>query len=97
MNGQLAISSVLAMCLSGSKGRSTLVVFVRCRCMAASRGASRQAESISRLRNWHNKRIREMRRVTMCQSSVHQISSTNLQKRRGVFSVEYYLASRTLL
>jgi len=50
------------------------------------------AESISRLRNWHNKRIREMCRVTMCQSFVHQISSASLQKRTGVFSVEYYLA-----
>ena len=55
------------------------------------------AESISRLRNWHNKRIREMCRVTMCQSFVHQISSASLQKRTGVFSIEYYLASRTLL
>jgi len=55
------------------------------------------AESISRLRNWHNKRIREMCRMTMCQSFVHQISSVSLQKRTGVFSIEYYLASRTLL
>ena len=35
--------------------------------------------------------------VTMCQSFVHQISSVSLQKRTGVFSIEYYLASRTLL
>jgi len=35
------------------------------------------AESISRRRNWHNKRIREMCRVTMCQSFVHQISSAS--------------------
>ena len=55
------------------------------------------AESISRLRNWHNKHIREMCRVTMCQSSVHQISPVSLQKRTGVFSIEYYLASHTLL
>jgi len=55
------------------------------------------AESIDRLRNWHNKRIREMCRVTMCQSFVHQISSLSLQKRTGVFPIEYYLASRTLL
>ena len=55
------------------------------------------AESISRLRNWHNKRIREMCRVTMCQSFVHQISSVSLQKRTGVLSIEHYLASRTLL
>ena len=53
------------------------------------------AESISRLRNWHNKRIREMCRVTMW--FVHQISSASLQKRTGVFPIEYYLASRTLL
>jgi len=33
----------------------------------------------------------------MCQSFVHQKSSASLQKRVGVFSVEYYLASRTLL
>ena len=32
-----------------------------------------------------------------CQSFVHQISSASLQKRTGVFSIEYYLASRTLL
>ena len=38
-----------------------------------------------------------MCRVTMCQSFVHQISSASLQKRTGVFSIEYYLASRTLL
>ena len=33
----------------------------------------------------------------MCQSFVHQISSASLQKCTGVFSIEYYLASRTLL
>ena len=49
------------------------------------------AESIFRLRNWHNKRIHEMCRVTMCQSFVHQISSVSLQKRTD------YMASRTLL
>jgi len=38
-----------------------------------------------------------MCRVTMCQSFVHQISSAGLQKRTGVFSIEHYLASRTLL
>jgi len=32
------------------------------------------AESISRLRNWHNKRMHEMCRLAMCQSFVHQIS-----------------------
>ena len=41
--------------------------------------------------------IREMYRVTMCQSFVHQISSASSQKRTGVFSIDYYLASRTLL
>jgi hypothetical protein len=37
----VVIPLVLAMCLSGSKRRSTLVVFLRCCCMVASRGASR--------------------------------------------------------
>ena len=55
------------------------------------------AEAITRLRNWHNKRIREMCRVTMFQTFVHQITSVSLQKRTGVFSLEHYLASRTLL
>ena len=82
------------------------------------------AESISRLRNWHNKRIREIRRVTMCHSFVHQVSfplvlvalnflpvsflipaprgpnqksSASLQMRTGVFSIEHYFTSRTLL
>ena len=30
-----------------------------------------KAEDIALLRNWHNKRIREMYRVTMCQTYVH--------------------------
>ena len=55
------------------------------------------AESVRRLSNWHNKRIREMCRVTMCQTFVHRITSESLQKRTGVFSLEHYLASRTLL
>jgi len=38
-----------------------------------------------------------MCRVTMCQSFIHQISSASLQKRTGVFSIEYHLANRTLL
>jgi hypothetical protein len=38
-----------------------------------------------------------MCRVTMCQSFVHQISAVSLQKRMGVFSIEYCLASRTTL
>ena len=41
------ISSVLAMCLSGSKGRFTLVVFWRCCCMGANRGASRLSPSLA--------------------------------------------------
>ena len=55
------------------------------------------AESVRRLSNWHNKRVREMCRVTMCQTFVHRITSESLQKRTGVFSLEHYLASRTLL
>ena len=55
------------------------------------------AESVRRLSNWHNKRVRDMCRVTMCQMSVHRITSESLQKRTGVFSLEHYLASRTLL
>jgi hypothetical protein len=55
------------------------------------------AESVRRLTNWHNKRVREMCRVTMCQTFVHRITSESLQKRTGVFSLEHYLASRTLL
>ena len=49
------------------------------------------------LRNWHNKRIREMCRVTMCQTFVHSITSRSLQQRTGVFELPHYLASRTLL
>jgi len=55
------------------------------------------AESIKRLSRWHNKRLREMCRVTMCQTFVHGITSKSLQQRTGVFEVEHYLASRTLL
>ena len=55
------------------------------------------AESVRRLANWHNKRIREMCRVTMLQTYVYRITSESLQKRTGVFSLEHYLASRTLL
>ena len=43
----VTIFSVLARCLSGSKGRSTLVVFLRCCCMFASRGASRLSPSLA--------------------------------------------------
>jgi len=41
------ISSVLAMCLGGSNGRSTLVVFWRYCCMGANRGASRLSPSLA--------------------------------------------------
>jgi hypothetical protein len=53
-------------------------------------------ESIQRLSLWHNKRVREMCRVTMCQTFVHRITSASLQKRTGVFELQYYVASRTL-
>ena len=56
-----------------------------------------KAENTTLLRNWHNKRIREMCRVTMCQTYVHRITSVSFQKRTGVFSLAHYLASRTLL
>ena len=46
---------------------------------------------------WHNKRIREMCRVTMCQTMVHRITSKGLQQRTGVFDIQHYVASRTLL
>ena len=55
------------------------------------------AESVRRLANWHNKRIREMCRVTVLQTHVYRITSESPQKRTGVFSLEHYLASRTLL
>ena len=52
--------------------------------------------SFRRLSSWHNKRIREMCRVTMRQTYVHHISSKSLQQRTGVFELEHYLASTTL-
>ena len=52
---------------------------------------------MQRLANWHNKRVREMCRVTMLQTHIYLITSESLQKRTGVFSLEHYLASRTLL
>ncbi len=55
------------------------------------------AESVRRLANWHNKRIREICRVTMLQTQVYRITSESLQRRAGVFSLEHDLASRTLL
>ena len=44
------------------------------------------AESVRRLSNFH-----------MCQTFVHRITSESLQKRTGVFALEHYPASRTLL
>ena len=55
------------------------------------------AESLNKLSMWHNKRIREMCRVTMCQTFVHRITSKSLQQRTGVFELQHYVASRTLL
>jgi hypothetical protein len=52
---------------------------------------------VQRLSNWHNKRVREMCCVIMFQTFVHLITSESLQKRTGVFSLEHYLASRTML
>ena len=46
---------------------------------------------------WHNKRTREMCRVTMCQTFVYRITSKILQHRTGLFEIQHYLASRTLL
>ena len=53
------------------------------------------AELVRRLANWHNKRVREMCRVAILQTHVYLITSESLQN--GVFSLEHYLASRTLL
>ena len=55
------------------------------------------AASLSKLCLWHNKRLREMCRVTMCQTMVHRITSKSLQQRTGVFDLQHYVASRTLL
>ena len=55
------------------------------------------AASLNKLCLWHNKRIREMCRVTMCQTMVHRITSKSLQQRTGVFDLQHYVASRTLL
>ena len=41
--------------------------------------------------------MREMCRVSMLQTHVYRITSESPQKRTGVFSLEHYLASRTLL
>ena len=50
-----------------------------------------------RLANWHSNPVREMCRVTMLQTHVYHITSESLPTRTGVFSLEHYLASRTLL
>jgi hypothetical protein len=55
------------------------------------------AKAIARLRNWHNKRLSEMGRVTVCQTFVYRITSVIFQKRTGVFSIKHCFASRTLL
>ena len=38
-----------------------------------------------------------MYRVAMCQAMVHRITSGGLQQRIGVFNLQHYVASRTLL
>ena len=48
------------------------------------------------LRNWHNKRIREMYRVTMHQVELYGITSAELQKRIGIWDLDYYVGRRTL-
>ena len=48
------------------------------------------------LRNWHNKRIREMCRVTMHQVELYSINSVKLQKRIGIWDLDYYVGRRTL-
>jgi hypothetical protein len=55
------------------------------------------AASLNKLSHWHNKRIREICRVAMCQMTVHRITSKGLQQRTGVFDLQHYVASRTLL
>ena len=55
------------------------------------------AASLNKLCRWHNKRIREMCHVTMCQTIVHRITSKSLEQRTGVFDLQHYVASRTLL
>ena len=48
------------------------------------------------LRNWHNKRIRKMCRVTMHQVELYGITSVELQKRIGIWDLDYYVGRRTL-
>jgi hypothetical protein len=54
------------------------------------------AEAITRLHNWHNKRICEIFRVTMYQTFVHRVTSVSLQKRTGAFLLGHCFSSRTL-
>ena len=55
------------------------------------------AKSISRLRNWHNKRTREIFRATLVQFYAYRTTPKHLQKRRGAFPLGHRPASRTLL
>ena len=48
------------------------------------------------LRNWHNKRIREIFRVTIHQVELYGITSVELQKRIGIWDLDYYVGRRTL-
>ena len=48
------------------------------------------------LRNCHNKRIREICRVTMHQVGLYSITSVKLQKRIGIWDLDYYVGRRTL-
>ena len=48
------------------------------------------------LRNWHNKRIREMYYVTMHQVELHGITSVELQKRIGIWDLDCNAGRRTL-
>ena len=47
------------------------------------------------LRNWHNKRIREMFRVNMRQVELYSITSAELQKRTGIWDLDCYVGRRT--
>ena len=55
-----------------------------------------QKGMLTPLRNWHNKRIREMCRVTMHQVELYGITSVELQKRIGIWDLDYYVGRRTL-
>jgi hypothetical protein len=48
------------------------------------------------LRNWHNKRICEMCRVTMHRVELYGITLVELQKRIGIWDLDYYVGRRTL-